>query len=93
MSDAAWFGIALVAFFVLRGVAATVIFLLLLPEGERCPICDEPTLHVRSPGWNRVLPWFRTSWCPACQWEGLLRRTPKPSRRSATAPPPRQRRA
>jgi hypothetical protein len=28
---------------------------------------------VKSPGWNMLMPWFRTSWCYACGWRGLLR--------------------
>lgn len=76
MSDAAWFGIVFVAFFILRAIAATWVFLFLLPRGDRCPNCDEVTLRVESAGWNRVLPWFRTSWCYRCGWEGLLRPGP-----------------
>ena len=69
-------------FFVLRGIAATVVFFYLLPAGDRCPNCDSPTLRVQSRGWNAVLPWFRTSWCLACGWHGLLRHgslTPDPA--------------
>jgi hypothetical protein len=94
MSDASWFGIAVVAAFVLRGIAATIIFLWLLPQGIRCPICDRATLRVQSRGLNRMLPWFRTSWCPECRWEGLLRNE-SPARRGAAPPnarrsPPRR---
>ena len=39
-------------FFVLRAVLATVFFFYLLPEGDRCPNCDAPTLRVQSRGWN-----------------------------------------
>lgn len=80
MSDAVWFAIVLVGFFVLRGIAATVIFFFMLPDDDRCPNCDAPTLYVQSRGWNLLLPWFRTSWCPECRWEGMLRRkrVPKP---------------
>jgi hypothetical protein len=76
MSDAIWFAIVFVGFFILRAVAATWIFLFLLPAGDRCPNCDEVTLRVQSLGWNRLLPWFRTSWCFRCGWEGLLRNGP-----------------
>lgn len=76
MSDAIWFAIVFVGFFILRAVAATWIFLFLLPGGDRCPNCDEVTLRVQSRGWNRLLPWFRTSWCFRCGWEGLLRNGP-----------------
>ncbi len=60
-------------FFVLRAILATVFFYYILPEGDRCPDCDAPTLRVESTWWNRMLPWFRTSWCIDCGWHGLLR--------------------
>ena len=69
-------------FFVLRAILATVFFFYLLPEGDRCPNCDAPTLRVQSKGWNRILPRFRTSWCYQCGWHGLLRHGP------VTAPSP-----
>ncbi len=67
------FGIVFVGFFILRGIAATITFYFLLPDSARCPMCDEITLRVESPTWNRFLPWFRTSWCYRCGWEGVLR--------------------
>lgn len=73
MSDVVIFVIVFVAFFVLRAIAATMFFYYVMPESDRCPMCDRPTLRVESPGWNRLLPWFRTSWCYECGWEGLLR--------------------
>ena len=81
MSDAAWFGIVFVAFFILRAIAATWVFLFLLPGGDACPSCGESTLRVEAPWWNRLLPWFRTSWCYSCGWEGLLRNEPAPEPR------------
>jgi hypothetical protein len=60
MSDAVWFAVVFVGFFVLRAIAATWVFLFLLPRGDRCPNCDEVTLRIASRGWNRMLPWFRT---------------------------------
>jgi hypothetical protein len=80
MWDAVIFGVVFVGFFVLRAVAATVVFYFLLPDTNRCPVCDEPTMRVRSAAWNILLPWFRTSWCYRCGWEGLLR--------PGSAPPP-----
>ena len=74
------FAIVLVAFFVLRIVVATIVFLFILPDGDRCPICDDVTLRVESKGWNVLMPWFRTSWCMRCNWEGLHRRGPATSR-------------
>ena len=82
MSDAAIFTLVIGGLFVLRGIAATAIFFVILPKGDRCPNCDASTLRVRSPVWNRLMPWLRTSWCYHCGWEGLLRHgdlTPPPA--------------
>jgi hypothetical protein len=76
MSDAVIFGIVFVAFFILRAIAATMFFYYMMPESNRCPMCDEPTIRIAQPAWNRLLPWFRTSWCYECGWEGLLRPGP-----------------
>lgn len=73
MSDAVIFAVVFLGFFVLRAIAATIVFYFLLPAGDRCPLCDEHTLRVKEPAWNLLLPWFRTSWCYRCGWEGLLR--------------------
>jgi hypothetical protein len=86
VSDIAWFAVVFVAFFILRAILATWVFLYLLPIGDRCPNCDSVTVRVRSPGWNKALPWFRTSWCQYCGWEGLLRNGPATS--SVKASPP-----
>ena len=77
-------------FFILRGVLATVFFYYLLPEGDRCPNCDAPTIRVQSRGWNLVMPKFRTSWCYECGWEGFLRNgplTPAPTTSELTKHP------
>jgi hypothetical protein len=76
MSDAVIFGAVFLGFFILRAVAATVFFFFMTPESIRCPMCDAPTLRISEPAWNRLLPWFRTSWCYECGWEGLLRPGP-----------------
>ncbi len=73
MTTVVIFGIVFVGFFVLRGIAATILFYFMLDDGAQCPMCDEHTLRVASPWWNRFMPWFRTSWCYRCGWEGLLR--------------------
>jgi hypothetical protein len=73
MSDIMIFAVVFVGFFVLRAIAATVVFYFLLPDSDRCPVCDEPTVRVQERAWNLLLPWFRTSWCYRCGWEGLLR--------------------
>ncbi len=79
MSDGVIFVVAFGGLFILRIIAATVVFLWILPEGDRCPNCDAVTLRVQSAGWNRLMPWFRTSWCYECGWDGLLRfESPRP---------------
>jgi hypothetical protein len=74
MSEAAVFVLVFSGLFVLRIVAATIVFGVLLPKGDRCPNCDAITLRVRSPFSDRFLPWFRKRWCLACGWHGMLRR-------------------
>lgn len=76
MSDALIFVSVFAALLVLRVMAATVVFVFLLPQGDRCPLCDAPTLRMAHAVWNRIAPFFRTSWCPACGWEGMLRHGP-----------------
>jgi hypothetical protein len=75
MRDAVLAILILGGFFVLRGILATVFFFYLLPEGVNCPNCDAETLRVKSPRINFLMPKFRTSWCIACGWHGLLRDT------------------
>jgi hypothetical protein len=89
MSDAALFTVVFGGLFVLRVIAATVVFAMLLPRGDRCPNCDGVTLRITSPLIDRLLPWFRRSWCLACGWHGMLRRgplTPQPEHRAAVTP-------
>lgn len=76
MSDSVLFVVVFGGFFFLRIIAATVVFLALLPQGDKCPVCDQATLRVESLLFGRLLPWFRKSWCLACGWTGLLRRGP-----------------
>jgi hypothetical protein len=73
MSDAVLFSIIFVGLFVLRFVVATIVFFWIIPEGDRCPMCDAPTIRVESRAFNAVMPWFRTSWCLHCHWKGVLR--------------------
>jgi hypothetical protein len=73
MSDDVIFVLVFGGFFVLRIIAATLVFFWILPEGDRCPNCDAVTMRVQSTTWNRLMPWFRTSWCYECGWEGMLR--------------------
>ena len=87
MSEAVLFVVIFVGFFVLRGVAATVFFYFIIPQGDRCPNCDAVTLRMQSRGWNTLVPQVRTSWCHECNWHGLLRHgalTPAPETRPLT---------
>lgn len=79
MSDAAWFVLVFGGLFVLRGIAATVVFLWILPDGVRCPQCDAETLRVEPGRVLRLLKSFRPSWCIACGWHGVHRVTPPAS--------------
>lgn len=83
MSDAVIFVLVLGGLFVLRIIAATVVFFWILPEGVRCPNCDAITVAIHSRWLEALLPWYRNSWCLACGWDGLLRRPP----RSVPLPP------
>lgn len=76
MSEGVIFVTVIAGLFVLRVVAATLAFLVLLPRGDRCLDCDAPTVRVASRLYDRWLPWFRKSWCLRCGWTGLLRRGP-----------------
>jgi hypothetical protein len=85
MSDAVVFVIIFGGLFVLRGVAATIVFLWILPDGIRCPQCDAETLRVAPGAVMRLLPRFRSSWCLACGWHGVHRITGAAGRGGATA--------
>ncbi|HSA56310.1 MAG TPA: hypothetical protein VLE53_11445 [Gemmatimonadaceae bacterium] len=76
MSDVVLFTVIFGGLFILRIVAATVLFALLLPRGDRCPNCDAPTMRISARLMDRCLPWFRRSWCLRCGWQGMLRRGP-----------------
>jgi hypothetical protein len=73
MSDAAMFVLVFGGLFVLRGIAATVVFMWILPDGIRCPQCDAETTRVESSGVLRLLTGFRSSWCLVCGWHGVHR--------------------
>jgi hypothetical protein len=45
MSDAVIFAVIFVGFFILRLIAATVVFFFILPDGDRCPNCDAMVSH------------------------------------------------
>ena len=76
MSDAAIFATVFVSIFVLRIVAATLVFYWILPQSDRCPHCNAVTLRVQSRGLARWMRWFRSSWCIECGWSGMLRPGP-----------------
>ena len=76
MSELVIFTVVFGGLFILRGIAATVFFYFILPEGDRCPNCDAVTLRMESRRWNRVVPTLRASWCYECGWHGFLRRAP-----------------
>jgi len=76
MSDTAIFVLVFGGMFVLRFIAATLVFWWILPEGDRCPNCDAVTLRVQATGVERLVPRMRSSWCHECGWEGMLRPGP-----------------
>lgn len=85
MSDAVLFVLVFGGLFILRGVAATVVFLWILPDGIRCPQCDAETVRLSPSRVMRLLPGFRSSWCLVCGWRGVHRiTTPTRSRASVS---------
>ena len=89
MSDAAIFAIVFVSIFVLRIIAATLVFYWILPQNDRCPNCNAITLRLQSRGLGRWMPWLRSSWCIDCGWHGMLRHGPgSPTPETTVAPPP-----
>jgi hypothetical protein len=76
MSDASLFILLFGGLFLLRIIAATVIFFYILPRGDRCPNCDHATVRLQTGFWNRLVPSLRSSWCTYCGWEGMLRQGP-----------------
>ena len=86
MVEAAVFAVVFVGFFALRFVAATLFFFYILPEGTLCPCCNGETLHIESRFWRVMAPRFRSSWCPRCSWEGLLRRSAQPPAKTLRRP-------
>lgn len=88
MTEALVFTLVFGGLFVLRIVLATVFFALILPQGDRCLMCDAPTVRLESFLFDRCLPAFRKSWCLTCGWKGVLRRgkvTEAPAREGVAA--------
>jgi len=77
----AWIFIGVFAFIRVAFIwIATKAFLMMIPDGDRCVMCDGETLAIQRDGWWRILgPRFRRSWCITCGWEGVLRRSAVPS--------------
>lgn len=76
MSDAALFVLVFGGLFVLRGIAATIVFMWILPDGVRCPQCDAETLRMEPGRVMRLFRRYRASWCLVCGWRGVHRITP-----------------
>ena len=76
MSDATIFILVFGGLFLLRALAATIVFFYILPRGDRCPNCDAATVRVQTGLWNRLIPSLRSSWCMECGWSGMLRHGP-----------------
>jgi hypothetical protein len=85
MSDAALFVLVFGGLFILRGIAATIVFLWILPDGIQCPQCDADTTRVEPGRVMKLLPRFRSSWCLTCGWHGVHRITPVVGVRTAPA--------
>lgn len=92
----AWIFIAVIgALQLTMFVLLTKIYFVMLPEGQHCPMCDSETFSMQRKGWRRLFGVrLRHSWCIACGWEGLHRRTDawmaayKQRRRRRGAQPP-----
>jgi hypothetical protein len=83
MSDIVIFALVLGGMFVIRLIAATVLFYYILPKGDRCPNCDAATARVQSKLMGRLIRNLRKRWCMRCGWEGYFRKgelTPEPQR-------------
>jgi hypothetical protein len=89
-TDAALFIAVFVAIRITVIYIATKAFVMMIPDGDQCLMCDGETLAIQRDGWWRVLgPRFRRSWCLSCGWEGLLRRSIVPSVFAPTYDPAR----
>lgn len=73
MSELLIFSLIFGGFFVLRGIAATLVFYFILPQGDRCPNCDAVTLRLEARRMNVLMPRLRSSWCYECNWHGYMR--------------------
>jgi len=90
MSDLVIFTLIFGGFFVLRAIAATIVFYFILPQGDRCPNCDAVTLRLESRRMNGFLRGLRSSWCYECGWHGYMRQgelSPTPTTAALTKTP------
>ena len=44
--------------------------LLILESRRSCPACRAPTVRIRRPVLERLLPMAVWRWCPTCRWSG-----------------------
>jgi hypothetical protein len=73
MSDALIFVLVFGGLMILRLVAATVVFVLILPRGNRCPLCDATTASLAAPVIRALRIPLTHRWCLACGWDGYMR--------------------
>lgn len=84
LSDAAVFILVVVGLNLAMFCLLTTYFINMIPDGDRCPLCDGDTQALEARGLWRVLnlsPRNRRSWCVHCGWEGILRRSDEWMRR------------
>lgn len=77
-TDAIIFLLVIVSLKLVMFVLLTRVYFGMLPEGDRCPLCDSETHEVERTGPWRLLGFSsknRRSWCVNCGWEGVLRRS------------------
>lgn len=73
MSDALIFVLVFGGLMFLRLVAATIVFVLILPRGDRCPLCDATTARLTSAVLRVLRIPLTHRWCLACGWDGYMR--------------------
>jgi hypothetical protein len=79
MSDAVIFVLVFGGLMFLRLVAATVVFVLILPRGDRCPLCDATTARLTAPLVRALRIPLTRRWCLACGWDGYMRIDGRPA--------------
>lgn len=84
MSDAAIFVFVFGGLLVLRIIAATVVFVLILPRGDQCPLCNAATIRLHAPFFARIC--LAKRWCLACGWDGAMRISEPSAIKAAKSP-------